>query len=88
LKNIIFSVFGKVQAVFFRQSSLSKAEEIGLSGWIKNNSDGSVSGCAQGNEAQLDLWKNWLHSGPEMARVDTVEWANADEVPMNHFEIR
>lgn len=65
-------VTGKVQGVFFRQSTLQEAQRLGLCGWVCNLPDGSVEIEAEGDEASLRDLVAWAQHGPPMARVDGV----------------
>ena len=62
-----------MQGVFFRASTRRIAESLGLTGYAINLPDGSVEVLACGPEEQIDRLGDWLHDGPEMARVDSVE---------------
>lgn len=66
-------VFGKVQGVYFRQSTLAKAYELGINGWVKNEPDGSVSAELEGDEAQISTMLEWMKKGPERASVDKIQ---------------
>ncbi len=68
-----YLVHGRVQGVSFRASAQSKAQELGLTGWVRNLPDGEVEAVAQGEEAILDSFERWLWQGPEFARVTQVE---------------
>ncbi len=72
-------VRGRVQGVYFRQSTLRQAQVLGLSGWVANRSDGSVAVVAEGPQPILERLLAWLHTGPTMAYVDGVDvaWSNA-----------
>jgi acylphosphatase len=65
-------VTGKVQGVFYRQSTKEKAIAIGVKGIVKNETDGSVKIIATGSKEQLDKLIEWCRQGPPKARVDTV----------------
>ncbi|MGQ9863850.1 MAG: acylphosphatase [Bacteroidia bacterium] len=65
-------VYGKVQGVFFRQATLAKAQELGLRGFVRNMSDGSVLIEAQGAQDALEALFQWAHHGPPAARVTRV----------------
>ena len=67
-----FRVFGKVQGVFFRQSTRLEAERLGIRGLARNLSDGSVEVLAQGARSAIDALERWLQRGPAHARVDAV----------------
>jgi acylphosphatase len=72
-------VHGDVQGVGFRYFVQRKAQQLGLTGWVRNNDDGSVELVAEGGRNQLEQMKRALQEGPRMARVDRVEtqWSNA-----------
>ncbi|WP_018140657.1 MULTISPECIES: acylphosphatase [unclassified Thioalkalivibrio] len=72
-------VRGRVQGVFFRASARDEAQRLGLAGYARNESDGSVEVMAVGPRAALDTLEEWLADGPRMARVDAVE---AEELPV------
>ncbi|KAK8205756.1 Acylphosphatase-domain-containing protein [Phyllosticta capitalensis] len=72
-KRISFQVTGRVQGVFFRASTVEAAQKIGgLTGYVRNASDGSVVGEAQGGEDQLSQFVQYLNQGPPAAKVDRV----------------
>ncbi len=83
-----FTVHGRVQGVFFRQSTASTARELGLNGWVRNCDDGSVEGCASGDAAALERLREWLQHGPPAARVDQFEWLPSDERAEQGFAVR
>ncbi|MBC9251737.1 acylphosphatase [Pseudomonas alcaligenes] len=66
-------VSGKVQGVYFRQSTAEQAERLELDGWVRNLADGRVEVLAEGEEAQVRELAAWLAHGPERARVDALE---------------
>ncbi len=65
-------VAGRVQGVWFRQSTLEQARSLGLVGWVRNLPDGRVECLACGPEAALEALRAWLHEGPPLARVTEV----------------
>jgi len=72
-------VRGKVQGVFFRAATASRARALEITGWAKNLPDGSVDVLACGSEDAVESMVAWLWRGPGGARVDQVECAPADE---------
>ncbi|HEU5061994.1 MAG TPA: DNA polymerase ligase N-terminal domain-containing protein [Solirubrobacterales bacterium] len=64
---------GRVQGVFFRDTTVRKAEEIGVFGWVRNAEDGSVQVHAEGPEAAVEELMRFLREGPPAARVEEVE---------------
>jgi acylphosphatase len=74
-------VHGRVQGVSFRYYTNMRAEELGLTGWVRNLPDGTVEVVAEGSRAQLDRLLGFLNQGPIGARVSSVEakWEAADK---------
>ncbi|MFZ5898811.1 MAG: acylphosphatase [Bacillota bacterium] len=66
-------ITGKVQGVYFRWATQQEAQKHGLTGWVRNNPDGSVSALFEGEQGQIAEMIKWCHSGPPAARVDKVE---------------
>lgn len=64
---------GKVQGVWFRESARQEAERLGLTGWVRNEPDGSVAAVAEGAEGPLHEFVTWCQKGPPAARVESVE---------------
>ena len=62
-------IHGRVQGVFFRAKAQQKAQELGLTGWVRNNSDGSVELVAEGEDVKVDSMVEWCHEGPSRAVV-------------------
>ena len=66
-------VKGRVQGVFFRASARRKAEELRLTGWVRNNPDGTVEAVVEGNTDMVENFVNWCREGPPDARVAAVD---------------
>jgi len=73
LKQVQLFVRGRVQGVFFRASAQREAKRLGLTGWVRNRSDGSVEILAEGEEDQLKELIAWSNRGPSAARVERVD---------------
>jgi acylphosphatase len=71
--NKIVRVSGKVQGVYFRQTTMAKAQEFGITGWVKNEHDGSVAAELEGDEPQVSTMLEWMKKGPERASVDELQ---------------
>ena len=65
-------VTGRVQGVAFRAWTQRRALELGLSGWVRNEADGSVTALLVGEQATVDEMVSALHQGPTLARVSSV----------------
>lgn len=70
---VTLRVTGLVQGVFFRASALQVAAGLGLSGWVRNEADGSVAAVAEGPKVVVDEFVAWCRRGPAGARVEAVE---------------
>jgi acylphosphatase len=66
-------VFGVVQGVGFRFWTMGKAEELGLTGEVKNRDDGSVALVAEGPQWKINELRTWLNSDATPGRVERVE---------------
>lgn len=69
-----FIVSGRVQGVWFRASTQEEANELGLTGWAANLPDGTVEVIACGEQDKLAQLHEWLKEGPELAKVDNVQY--------------
>ena len=87
MKRLRIRVEGRVQGVFYRASTQSKALELGLSGWVKNQPDGSVLMEVQGNTEALDKMIKWCKEGPIMARVDNLDQEDVSVEAGTSFDI-
>lgn len=66
-------VSGRVQGVFFRDSTRQEAERLGLDGWVANRSDGRVEAVFEGTSEEVRRMVRWCEEGPSHADVDDVE---------------
>ena len=64
--------YGQVQGVGFRYTASHQASRYGLTGWVKNEYDGSVTAEVQGREADIDAWTYEMHTG-RYIQVDRIE---------------
>jgi acylphosphatase len=82
-------IIGRVQGVYFRAAALQEAQNLGLSGWVRNCPDGSVELVAEGIKEKIEQLLDWCHRGPSGARVTQVEigW-ETPESTMRGFVIR
>ena len=79
LQRVHVIVHGRVQGVYFRASTRDRARQLGLSGWVRNRSDGNVEVLAEGPKTHLEQLITWCHGGPPGAVVTdlNVEWQEA-----------
>jgi acylphosphatase len=62
-------VSGRVQGVYFRQSTLFEAQSLGVKGWVRNLMDGRVEAVFEGEEHEVKMLVNYCRQGPAAARV-------------------
>ncbi|GIZ48923.1 hypothetical protein CKM354_001196600 [Cercospora kikuchii] len=77
-KRISFKVEGTVQGVNFRSFTAEKAQSLSVTGYVKNASDGTVVGEAQGSSSNLDKFVQHLNMGPRAAKVSKVDQKDID----------
>ncbi len=65
-------VSGRVQGVWYRQSTCNTAKNLNLTGWCRNNPDGTVSAVFEGEEKRVKDAIEWCKKGPDLAKVDQV----------------
>lgn len=83
-----YIVRGRVQGVGFRWFVDHEARQLGLTGWVRNNVDGTVEVLACGSEQQLTALRDKLQRGPRAARVDEVQEIPAEPIAgLNTFRI-
>lgn len=75
---------GRVQGVFFRDSARREARSIGVTGWVRNRSNGSVEAVVEGPEDRVRRFVAWCRRGPSAARVDRVQ--ETLETPTGEFD--
>ncbi|XP_030304122.1 acylphosphatase-2 [Calypte anna] len=86
LKSVDYEVFGRVQGVCFRMYTEEEARKLGVVGWVKNTSQGTVTGQVQGPEDKVDAMKSWLSKvGSPSSRIDRTNFSNEKEIPKLDF---
>ncbi len=73
-------VSGRVQGVFFRQSTQRKAQSLHVKGWVRNLPDGRVEAVFEGEESAVKTLIDYCRHGPSAARVDDLEVRNENYV--------
>jgi len=71
-------IHGRVQGVWFRDSTRLQARELGVYGWVKNRSDRAVELLAEGPEDKVEQLIEWCHHGPPNAKVIHVDEAREE----------
>jgi len=79
-------LYGQVQGVGLRASTVKKAEKLGVTGWIRNLSDGRVEALAVGKSNKVEELLKWLEEDPSSANVEKVDVVTKEEINYNPFE--
>jgi DNA ligase D-like protein (predicted 3'-phosphoesterase) len=87
-KGVRAVVTGKVQGVFFRDSAVTRAHELGVLGWVRNADDGTVQAHAEGPARAVDEFVAFLETGPPAAQVQTAEVEPAKVEGHEQFAVR
>lgn len=72
-KRVHIFISGRVQGVFFRAETKSKAQFYNLSGWVRNLQDGRVETVFEGEERDVEKMIAWCKEGPAFATVQNIE---------------
>ena len=89
LKRIHIFVTGRVQGVFFRQSTRVMAIKNNVNGWVRNLDDGRVEIVAEGENQDIDNLADWCKTGPANSRVDEFELSEENSAgEFENFEVR
>ena len=81
-------VHGEVQGVGFRESCRAEATSAGVTGWVRNDPDGSVSVHVEGQPSAVESVVAWAQRGPRHARVDRVDVQDVPPQALSRFEVR
>jgi acylphosphatase len=73
VKRVRVRIHGRVQGVFFRAEARSRAESLGIAGWVRNAPDGNVEALLEGEPDRVDSMVEWCRRGPSGAHVTEVE---------------
>ena len=81
-------VHGRVQGVFFRDSTRRLALELGVNGWARNTLQGTVEAVFEGRQEAVEQVVEFVRRGPRGARVERVDVFDEDEEGLTGFSIR
>jgi acylphosphatase len=87
-KAVDVRITGMVQGVSFRAYTRQQAQGLGVTGWVRNEADGSVTGHFEGPDRAVDALVEWCRHGPAYARVDDVAVTNAAATGAAGFDVR
>jgi acylphosphatase len=81
-------VHGRVQGVFFRDSTEKEAIRRGVAGWVRNRDDGAVEAVFEGDPDAVEGLVEFCRSGPSRAEVDRVDVEDEDPEGLEGFDVR
>jgi acylphosphatase len=81
-------VHGHVQGVFFRDTTMRRAVERGVAGWVRNNPDGTVEAVFEGDPDAVEAMVRFAHEGPRGAIVGRVEVIEEEPEGLTRFGVR
>lgn len=88
-RRVHLRITGLVQGVSYRASARDAARALGVTGWVRNVSNGDVEAVAEADDAVLERFIAWCRRGPEEARVTGVHVEDrAAQEPLALFEVR
>lgn len=79
---------GRVQGVFFRDSTSDRARSLGVAGWVTNRRDGAVEAVFEGDPDAVESMVRYVREGPGRADVAEVEVSEEDPEGLSGFEVR
>jgi acylphosphatase len=77
-KRVRLKISGRVQGVCFRFETKRCADAMGVAGWVRNRSDGTVEALCEGDGTDVDALVAWCRGGPRLARVEAVRVEKED----------
>ncbi|MET0731138.1 MAG: acylphosphatase [Solirubrobacterales bacterium] len=80
-------VSGRVQGVFFRDTTRRRAESGGVAGWARNRPDGAVEAVFEGDPEAVDQLVEFCRRGPSGAEVTSVEVVEEEPEGLSGFEV-
>lgn len=88
MKAVSGTIYGQVQGVGFRMYAYRQAERLGLNGWVKNNSDGTVSFLCEGSDVEINYFIKLMERGNDYSRVEKVDCSDTSSRGLVSFEVR
>jgi acylphosphatase len=87
MKHLDIIVKGKVQGVFYRAATKAVADQLGIRGYVANETNGDVIIAAEGEQVMLDMFLEWCQEGPQDAEVTTIESNEGELKNYRNFEV-
>lgn len=86
-RSVDVRVTGRVQGVSFRYHAEREAVRLGVTGWVRNEPDGSVAAHAEGDPVAVETFVRWCHDGPRLAYVEHVDVRPTDDQGLTSFRV-
>jgi acylphosphatase len=80
------TIHGRVQGVWYRGWTVRTARKLGLAGWVRNRTDGSVEAIVEGDEERVREFIRLAMKGPESARVERIDERDSARLGATGFE--
>jgi acylphosphatase len=81
-------IHGRVQGVFFRDTTRRRAASHGVAGWVRNRRDGTVEAAFEGDPDNVESMVAFCGEGPRGAAVERVEVSEEEPEGLSGFEVR
>lgn len=78
---------GVVQGVFYRASTRKEAERVGVTGWVRNLSDGRVEAVFEGEDEEVKRMEEFCWQGPPQAEVEDIQIFTEEPEGLDRFEV-
>jgi acylphosphatase len=82
------TIHGRVQGVWFRDSTRHEAAQRGVAGWVRNRSDGAVEAWLEGPADDVEAVIAWCRHGPPRAEVERVDVEDDEPRGLSEFSVR
>ena len=79
---------GRVQGVFFRDTTRREARSAGVAGWVRNRSDGAVEAVFEGQEDAVERMLDFVRRGPGHAEIQDLDVSDEEPEGLDGFEVR
>lgn len=84
----VVTISGRVQGVFFRAATRETAQELGISGWVRNLTDGRVKAVFEAPREAVETMINWCYKGSPGSQVTDVEVEHGEPEGLEGFQVR
>lgn len=86
MEAVTVKIHGTVQGVFFRDHTKGTAEQLGLTGWVQNESDGTVRAYAEGDPDRVKQFTEWCYEGSPSSDVTKVQFEGQEDLQERRYK--